>query len=221
MKSLLASERVFNYINNSISKESGFARELRGETEKLPEAVMLSPPEVGQFLQFLVQLTQAKSIVEIGTFTGYTALRMAEGLGGQGQIICCDINGEWTNIGKKYWKQAGLSEKIDLRLAPAVDTLAILEAEIVAHKRSYVDFVFIDADKSNYDSYYESALRLLKPGGLIVLDNMLWSGQVAESTSQDEVTKILQKLNLKISQDPRVFHSLLSVGDGLMLVTKK
>ncbi|MGZ3771449.1 MAG: O-methyltransferase, partial [Bdellovibrio sp.] len=177
-----------------------------------------SSSDVGSLLSILVQSIGAKKAIEIGTFTGYTALKMASALSENGILICCDISQEWTNIGRRYWQEAGVSQKIDLRIAPAIQTVNSL---IANGEENTFDFAFIDADKTGYDAYYEGCLKLLRPGGLIVLDNMLWNGAVADPKIHDETTSAIRKLNEKISKDNRVNSCLMTVGDGLMLVRKK
>jgi predicted O-methyltransferase YrrM len=218
MKSSITSEAVARYVVENIVVDSDLERKLRLETSKLPNSGMISSSDVGSFLALLVQSIQGKKALEIGTYTGYTALKIASALPSDGKLICCDINREWTDIGKKYWEAAHVAEKIELKIAPAMETLNSL---LAAGEFSSFDFAFIDADKIGYDSYYEACLKLLRPGGLIVLDNMLWNGSVANPKSQDETTLAIRRLNEKISQDSRVDSCLLTVGDGLMLARKK
>ncbi len=218
MKSPITNEKVARYVVEKITLESDLEHRLRVETNKLPSGGMISGSDVGALLAILCQSIQAKKAIEVGTFTGYTALKVASVLPDEGKIVCCDISTDWTNIGRKYWEEAQLSKKIDLRIAPALETLqGLLQKEGAA---TY-DFAFIDADKTGYDSYYEICLQLLRPGGLIVLDNMLWSGAVADLTNQEESTIALRALNEKVSRDPRVSSCLMTVGDGLMLAYKK
>ena len=218
VKSSITVEKVARYVVEKITVESATESSLRQETKKLPNGGMISSSDVGAFLAIQAQAVNAKKAIEVGTFTGYTALKIASALPDDGTLICCDINEEWTNIGKKFWEQAKLSKKIDLRLAPALQTLNGLIAEGAA---GTFDFAFIDADKVSYANYYEACLTLLRPGGLIVLDNMLWHGAVADLDVQDDTTKAIRAMNEKISQDLRVNSCLLTVGDGLMLVYKK
>jgi predicted O-methyltransferase YrrM len=215
-KSSITSPQVARYVSLEIMKDSQIEAQLREETSQLPNAGMISSSDVGAFLAFLVKSIGAVKAIEIGTFTGYTALKIAQALPQGGKLICCDINAEWTGIGKKYWQEAQVADKIDLRLAPAMDTLS----DLMKQNRPF-DFAFIDADKSGYEAYYETCLKLLRPGGLIVLDNMLWDGTVADEKITDETTVILRKLNAKIKKDSRVEACLMTVGDGLMLVRKK
>lgn len=218
VKSTITTEKVARYVIEKIVSESPIERNLRLETLKLPQAGMISSSDVGALLTILAQSIQAKKAIEVGTFTGYTALKIATALPSTGKLVCCDISTEWTDIGQKYWREAKLNKIIDLKIAPALETLNHLLA--TEGENSY-DFAFIDADKVGYDSYYEACLKLLRPGGLIVLDNMLWDGKVADLGVQDETTNAIRKLNEKISRDSRVNSCLMTVGDGLMLVRKK
>ncbi len=218
IKSSITSEKVARYVVEKIVLDSDLEKRLRSETAKLPNGGMISSSDVGAFLAILAQSVQTRQAIEVGTFTGYTALKIAGALPDGGKLICCDINQEWTNMGRKFWDEAKINHKIDLRLAPALQTLKTLVAE---KKEGRFDFAFIDADKTGYDSYYEVCLQLVRPGGLIVLDNMLWSGAVADTAVQDETTQAIRALNEKISRDSRVNSCLLTVGDGLMLVYKK
>ena len=218
VKSSITTEKVARYVVEKIVIESNLESRLRQETAKLPNGGMISSSDVGAFLAILAQSVLTRRAIEIGTFTGYTALKVAGILPADGKIFCCDINEEWTSIGKKFWREAHLDEKINLKIAPANDTLKTLMSEFGPNS---FDFAFIDADKVGYDSYYEACLKLIRPGGLIVLDNMLWDGAVADLNIQDPTTKAIRTLNEKISQDSRVDSCLLTVGDGLMLARKK
>jgi len=169
-------------------------------------------------LALLVRLTGTRRAVEIGTFTGYSALATASALPSDGLLVCCDISEAWTSIARPYWREAGVADRIDLRLGPALQTLDSLLRE---YGEGSFDFAFIDADKPNYDAYYEKCLRLIRIGGLIALDNMLWSGRVAEADENDATTSALRALNAKIRDDSRVDATLLSVGDGVMLARKR
>ncbi len=218
MKSKITNENVARYVSEKIVVENGIERRLRLETLKLPMAAMISSSDVGALLAVLAQSILTKKALEIGTFTGYTALKVAAVLPQDGKLVCCDISDEWAQIGRPFWKEAGVDAKIELRLAPAIETLTGM---LEKGEQGSFDFAFIDADKTGYDSYYEACLKLIRPGGLIVLDNMLWSGAVADPAAVDESTMALKALNEKISRDPRVNFSLLTVGDGLMLARKK
>jgi predicted O-methyltransferase YrrM len=211
----LLPEAVEQYLVEA-SPEPALLTRLRAETAVLPEAGMQIGPDQAALLQLLIRVTGARRVLEIGTFTGLSSLAMALALPDDGRVITCDISEAWTGIARRYWALAGMESRIELRLAPALETLAGLEAT-----GSRFDLVFIDADKSNYEAYYEAALRLVRPGGLIALDNMLWSGKVADPGSQEESTVVLRELNRKIRDDVRVDSVLLSVGDGVMLATPR
>ena len=188
--------------------------ELRLETAKLPQSMMQICPEQGALMANLIRLMSAKKTIEIGTFTGYSTLAVALALPEEGEIIACDISEEWTALGKKKWEQAGVAHKINLRLAPAVDTLDALLAD---GQESSFDFAFIDADKTNYPAYYEKCLKLVRKGGVIAIDNVLWGGSVIDSERNDEDTKAIRKLNEFIANDKRVSLSMVPIGDGLTL----
>ncbi len=211
------SERIEDYVA-AHAPESEAARRLRAETAKLPQAGMQIGADQAAFLALLVRSTGAKRCIEIGTFTGYSALALAAALPADGRLVCCDISEEWTAIARRHWSAAGVSGRIDLRIAPALDTLKDLLARGEAGS---FDFAFIDADKSAYDAYYEACLKLLRPGGLIALDNMLWSGRVADPDHHDADTDAIRTLNARICADSRVDAALLTVGDGVMLARKK
>jgi caffeoyl-CoA O-methyltransferase len=191
---------------------------LREETGNLPEAAMQSAPEQSALLALLVQMLKVKKALEIGVFTGYSALVTALALPDDGVVIACDVSEEYTNIGKKYWQEAGVAHRIDLRLRPALETLDELLAEGQAGS---FDFAFIDADKRNYGEYYERALQLVRPGGLIVIDNTLWYGKPMDLTIQDEDTVAIRTLNQKLRTDERVTLALLPIADGMTLVLKR
>ncbi len=217
-RSIELSDALYDYILENSLREPDILRRLRAETAGLRGAGMQIAPEQGQFMALLVQLMGARRCIEIGTFTGYSALAVALALPPDGKIIACDVNKETTAVAQRYWQEAGVAERIDLRLAPALETLDTL---IAAGGGGTYDFVFIDADKSNYDAYYESALTLLRPGGLIAVDNVLWGGSVIDSTVDDTDTTAIRALNTKIASDQRVSCSMLPVGDGLTLAFKQ
>lgn len=217
VKSTITNEQVARYVVEKITVENDIEAQLRKDTTRLSQGGMISSSDVGSFLGLIAQTVNAKKAIEVGTFTGYTALKIAKALPADGKVISCDISTEWTDMGKPYWSAAGVDKKIDLRIAPAMETLNSLTAT----ETGTFDFAFIDADKLNYPSYFEACLKLLRPGGVIILDNMLWSGDVADNSVQDETTVVLRNLNLQISQDTRVDSCLLTVGDGLMFVRKK
>lgn len=210
----LVPEAVEHYVSSVISRETPLQQKLRAETRRLPQAGMQIGPDQAALMALLVRLSGARHALEIGTFTGYSALTVAAALPADGKLIACDVNAEWTGIGRRYWDEAGLGERIDLRLGPALDTL-----DGLIHSGERFDFAFIDADKTNYDNYYEACLKLVRPGGLILLDNMLWGGSVASPNQHDADTDALRALNLKIRGDNRVDACLLTVGDGLMIVS--
>lgn len=214
---LAMSDRIEAYVL-AHTHESEVARRLRVETATLPQAGMQIGPDQAAFLALLVRSIGAQRCLEIGTFTGYSALAIAAALPDTGKLVCCDISEEWTAIARRYWQDAGVAARIEMRLAPALVTLR----DLLAHdgEGSY-DFAFIDADKSGYDSYYEASLKLLRPGGLIALDNMLWSGRVADAQQHDTDTDAIRALNAKIHADTRVEAAFLTVGDGVMIVRKR
>jgi predicted O-methyltransferase YrrM len=214
----LLPEAVADYVTSLVAAETDAQRRLREETLKLPMGMMQIGPDQGAFMSLLVAAIGAKRAIEIGTFTGYSAISIARALPKEGQLICFDVSEEWTSIAKRYWKEAGLEKRIELKLAPALETLQELLGK---GKDGSFDFAFIDADKTGYDAYYEACLKLLRPNGLIAIDNTLWSGAVADPKAKDADTVALRALNLKISNDARVDAALLTVGDGIMLVRKR
>ncbi|MEA5509484.1 class I SAM-dependent methyltransferase [Crocosphaera sp. UHCC 0190] len=209
---------LYQYFQTVSVRESEILKQLRQETAKHPMAMMQIAPEQGQFMALLVQLMGAKKTLDIGVFTGYSALVVALALPPDGQIIACDVDEETTKIAQHYWEKAGVANKIDLRIAPALETLDKLIGE---GQSNTFDFAFIDADKSNYDNYYEKALWLVREGGLIAVDNVLWGGKVAESEIQDNRTQKIRAFNEKLHQDPRINLSLVPIADGLTLALKK
>jgi predicted O-methyltransferase YrrM len=217
-KRSLLPDAVEAYVAGRITREPPLLKRLREETAALPEARMQIGPDQGALLALLVRLLGARRALEIGTFTGMSALAVAAALPEDGRLVTCDVSEEWTAVARRYWKQAGLAHKIELKLAPASDTLRALERDRGA---ACFDFAFIDADKPTYDAYYETCLRLVRPGGLIALDNMLWGGAVADPSNQESNTQVIRALNLKIRDDPRVHACLLTVGDGVMLASPR
>lgn len=211
-------EALSRYLDEKGLRESDVLRRLREETAGMEYARMQITPGQGALMAMLVKLTGAKLCIEVGTFTGYSALAVAAALPADGRLICCDVSKEWTDVGRRYWEEAGLSDRIDLRIAPATETLDALSGEGLAGQ---VDFAFVDADKTNYGRYYEQLLGLLRPGGLIAVDNVLWSGSVIDPEDQSEDTKAIRALNDAIATDERVDHVLLPVGDGLTLARKR
>jgi caffeoyl-CoA O-methyltransferase len=209
--------RLARYVVEHSRRESAALAELRAATARLPEAGMQISPEQGQLLALLVQAIGARRVVEVGTFTGYSALWIATALPDDGRLVCCDVSPEWTAIGQKHWARARVAHKIDLRIAPALDTL---DALLAAGAAGSYDMAFIDADKTNYDRYYERCLRLLRRGGLVAIDNVLWGGSVADRGRGSADTRALRAVNDKIHRDRRVAMSMLPVGDGMTLALK-
>ncbi|MGE8352566.1 MAG: class I SAM-dependent methyltransferase [Pseudomonas protegens] len=209
---------LYQYLLDVSLRETPLLRRLRDETQALPNARWQVAPEQGQFLALLIKLTGARRILEVGTFTGYSALCMAQALPDDGSLICCDIPGDYNATAHRYWEEAGVDQRIDLRLAPALETLAGLEQ---AGPLESFDLIFIDADKANYPAYLEFALRLLRVGGLAVFDNTLWSGRVLEANAVSEDTRAIQALNRALKDDSRIDLSLLPLGDGLTLCRKR
>lgn len=216
-RTLQLDDALYQYLLDVSLRETPLQQRLRAETQALPMARWQIAPEQGQFLALLVKLTGARRLLEVGTFTGYSALCMASAMPLDGSLICCDIAGEYNATALRYWQEAGLAQRIDLRLAPALETLAQLEREGQA---ATFDLIFIDADKANYPAYLEHALRLLRSGGLVMFDNTLWSGRVLEAQPQSADTRAIQALNRALKDDARVDVSLLPLGDGLTLCRK-
>lgn len=210
-------EELYSYTLDNWLREEPVLRELRDETANLEMARMQIAPDQGQFMALMVTLLGAKKILEIGTFTGYSALAMAKSLPDDGKITCLDVSEEWTNIAKKYWLKAGVDTKIDLKIGPAVESLNEM---LSSHKASF-DLAFIDADKENYNNYYELCLSLLKPGGAIMLDNVFWGGSVCDQSDQDIDTIAIRDINQKIKNDGRVDIAIVPIGDGLTIARKK
>ena len=213
----LLPQAVDDYLRTVIARESPLLQRLRAETSKLAMGGMQIGADQGVFLAFLVRLIGARNAIEVGTFTGYSAIAVASALAPGGRLVCCDVSDEWTSIARRYWGEAGLSDRIELHLRPAQETLAELSEK---HGPGSFDFAFIDADKTGYDAYYEACLPLLRPGGLIAIDNVLWSGSVADPSNQEKDTVALRALNVKIRDDRRVDACLVSLGDGVMLARK-
>jgi predicted O-methyltransferase YrrM len=210
--------KLYAYLQNNSLREPEVLQKLREQTHKMSMSQMQISPEQGQFMALLIKLMQAKKTLDIGVFTGYSALSVALALPDDGKVIGCDINAEWTKIARRFWEEAGVANKIDLRLAPAAETLQML---LDKGETNTYDFAFIDADKANYPVYYEKSLKLLRQGGLIVIDNVLWSGKVADPTINDRDTMVLRELNAALVKDDRVTLTMLPVGDGLTLVLKR
>jgi predicted O-methyltransferase YrrM len=217
-RTISLTDELHAYLVEVSVREPDVLRRLRAETAELEHSSMQIGPEQGRLMALLLELIGARNVLEIGTFTGYSALVMALALPEDGRIVACDVSEEWTAVARRYWDEAGVAHKIDLRLAPALETLDALCAEGTA---GTFDFVFIDADKGGYDAYYEKSLELVRPGGLIAIDNVLWSGRVADPTDTDEDTLALRALNAKLKDDQRVSLSLIPIGDGLTLAMKR
>lgn len=216
-RTLSLDDVLYQYLLDHSVREHPAQTALREATKTHPNATMQISPEQGQFMALLVRLLGARRCIEVGVFTGYSALTVALALPDDGRVLACDISDEFTRIGKPYWEAAHVAGKIDLHLAPAVATL---DARIAAGESGQYDFAFIDADKSSYDAYYERCLVLVRAGGLIAIDNTLWSGKVARA-AEDADTAALQALNIKLHGDDRVDLSLLPLGDGLTLARKR
>jgi predicted O-methyltransferase YrrM len=216
-RTLNLDDRVYQYLLDASLREHPALVELRAATRGHPRVGMQIAPEQGQFMALLIKLIGARHTLEIGVFTGYSSLAVALALPPDGSIVACDISAEYTDIARRHWEKAGVAGKIDLRLAPATDTLGALIAE---GRGGTFDFAFIDADKTSYDAYYERCLQLLRPGGLIAVDNVLWNGQVA-LPAEDADTAALQAFNAKLHGDQRIDLSMLPVGDGLSLARKR
>ena len=214
---IILDEKLREYLLNVSVKESEILRELREETAQMEYSAMQISPEQGAFMSFLVELIQAKRTLEIGVFTGYSALVVAMALPEDGIVTACDVSEEWANVGMKYWKKAQVEDKIDLRIAPALKTLDQLLSE---GKQGTYDFAFIDADKIEYQGYFDKSLELLRIGGLIAIDNVLWGGSVIDDSIQDSSTKAIREFNENLGSDPRVSISMVPIGDGLTLACK-
>jgi predicted O-methyltransferase YrrM len=216
-KTLGLDDGLYGYLLSVSLRESRILSKLRRETAKLPDSRMQIAPEQGQFMAMLVKLIRAKKCIEVGVFTGYSSLCVALALPPEGKIIACDVSEEWTQIARQYWNEANVAEKIDLRLQPALQTLDALLQE---DRAGTFDFAFIDADKGNYPAYYERCMQLLRRGGLIMIDNTLWSGRVADPCNREADTVALRDFNEKLRDDSRIALSLLPIADGLTLALK-
>ena len=216
-RTLNLSDKLYDYILEVSLREDPLLAELRAETNRMPEAAMQISPDQGQFMSLLTRLIGAKRVIEIGTFTGYSALCFAQALPDDGQVVCCDVSEDFTAIARRYWQRAGLSKKIELRLAPADETIDALLSEGAAGS---FDLAFIDADKENYERYFEGCLALLRPGGVILVDNVLWGGSVIDPAVDDADTKAIRALNRKLARHSEIELSLLPIGDGLTLARK-
>ncbi|TNE46548.1 MAG: SAM-dependent methyltransferase [Deltaproteobacteria bacterium] len=218
LRTVNMTDALYSYYQAVGFREPTILQRLREETAAMPEAGMQISAEQGQFMGLLVELMGMKRIVEIGTFTGYSSLRMALSLDDDGHITACDVNDEWTQMARRYWEEAGVADRITLRLGPALESLDAMLADGAAET---MDFVFIDADKENASHYYERALQLLRPGGLVGIDNTLWGGAVADPNNQKSSTEALRAINQHIHTDERVTMCLVPIGDGLTLARKR
>lgn len=216
-KSVKVTDQVYRYILDNSLRETDVLRQLREENLQLPRADMQIAPEQGQFMQLLTRAMGFRRSLDIGVFTGYSSLSVALAMPKDGLVVGCEISSEWIRVARRYWEQAGVSHMIDLRMGPAIQTL---DALIAAGEAGSFDFAFVDADKLNYAAYYERAITLLRPGGLIALDNMLWYGHVADQRKGDAETIAIRNLNRRILEDDRVQATLLPIADGLTLALK-
>jgi O-methyltransferase len=219
LRTIQLDDSVYDYMLRVGAREPEILRRLREETASLGKySYMQISPELGQFLGLLAELTGARRVIEIGTFTGYSALALALHLPKDGRILACDISEEWTSLGRTYWREAGVDDRIDLRIGPGAETLDSL---IVSGEAGSYDMVFIDADKDRYIDYFEKALILLRPGGLIAVDNVLWSGRVVDETDRQPGTVAIRAFNDHVAGDERVTLSMVPIGDGLTLARKR
>jgi caffeoyl-CoA O-methyltransferase len=215
-KSFFLTQAVHDYLVAHIPPLDDVQRDLIAETEALGGiSIMQIAPEQGAFMTLLTRLIGARRAVEVGTFTGYSALSIARALPDDGRLLCCDVNEEWTAVARKYWERAGVDGKVELRIAPALDTLRSLPAA------EEIDLAFIDADKENYPNYYEELLARLRPNGVILVDNTLWMGTVIDPKATDDQTKTIRRFNDMVAADDRVESVILTVGDGLTLIRKR
>ena len=217
-RTITMTDALYGYLLETSLREAPLLKRLRDETASHPRGGMQISPEQGQFMQLLVKLTGAQRCIEVGVFTGYSSLAVAMALPAAGRILACDVSEEFTSVARRYWKEAGVAGKIDLVLAPAAETL---DARLKAGEAGSYDLAFIDADKANYAQYYERILKLLRPGGLVLVDNVLWSGAVIDASDQDEDTVAIRAFNKLLHQDERVDLSMLPIGDGLTLARKR
>ena len=216
-KTLDLDDTLYDYLLSVSLRDTPLLKALREETETLDMGIMQIAADQGQFMALLVKLIAARNIIEIGTFTGYSALAMAQAMPPGGQLIACDVSEKWTTIARRYWQEAGVADRIDLRLAPAMETIDQLLTE---GRAETFDFAFIDADKQNQLAYYERCLQLIRPGGLIAVDNVLWGGSVANPHNQTEDTIAIRRFNQFVLDDPRVDISIVPIGDGLTLARR-
>ncbi len=216
-RTLSIDDRLYEYLLGTSVREPEVLRRLREETASQPLARMQIAPEQGQFMALLMQIAGVRRAIEVGTFTGYSALSMVLAMPDDGHMVCCDINEEWASVAQRYWAEAGVQDRIDLRLAPALDTLD----ELVEAAAGQFDFAFIDADKQNYTAYYDKCMQLVRSGGLIAIDNTLWSGAVADPANDEASTRAIRRFNDRLYHDDRINISLVPIGDGLTLAYKR
>jgi predicted O-methyltransferase YrrM len=211
-------DAVWQYLLEVTVREPDVLARLRAETARLPSSGMQISPEQGRFMALLVELIGARRCIEVGVFTGYSSLVVALALPADGRLVACDVSDEWTRIARRYWEEAGVSDKIELKLAPGAQTLQALLADGQAGS---FDFAFVDADKEGYSVYYEQCLSLVRSGGLLAFDNALWNGKVADPSARDPSTLAIKTLNARVCSDPRVSASLVPIGDGVLLARKR
>ncbi len=216
-RTLNLNDTLYDYLLAHSPDETDAQMNLREHTAGLEWSQMQIAPEQGFFMAFLVRLLGVRNALEIGVYTGYSSLSVAQALPGDGRLVACDVSKEWTDIARQYWQQAGVDQKIDLHLRPATETLQSLLDD---GQRNRFDFAFIDADKENYDGYYEYCLKLIRPGGLILVDNTLWGGDVANIHIKDKDTRAIRALNDKIKRDRRIEQCLLPIADGIAMIRK-
>ena len=217
-KTLNVDAKLYDYLLTVSVREPSVLAELREETARLPNAGMQISPEQGALMQLLVEVMGARQCLEVGVFTGYSSTAVALSLPADGRLVACDVSVEFTDVARRYWRRAGVEERIDLRLGPALETL---DAMLASGRAGTFDFAFIDADKDNYFNYYERCLKLLRPGGLLAVDNVLWEGNVVNPADDRSSTRAIRALNEVIRADTRVTISLVPIGDGLFLVRKR
>ena len=210
--------RLYDYFLGVSVREPPLLARLREETARLPEGGMQISPEQGQLMAFLVEALGVRRALEIGVFTGYSSTRVALALPEDGRLVACDVSEEWTSVARRYWREAGVEDRVELRIGPALATLSGLAA---GGASGTFDFAFVDADKESYLGYYEACLTLLRPGGVVMFDNVLWSGKVADPDNASHSTIALRALNQKIHADPRVSMTLVPIGDGIMMARKR
>lgn len=217
-RSIGLNEDVWRYLLDVTVHEPPLLGRLRAETAKLAEANMQISPEQGRFLAFLIEVLGVKRYLEVGVFTGYSSLSVALALPPEGRIVACDRSAEWTSVARRYWAEAGVADKVELKLGPGVETLAAL---VAAGEKGRFDFAFFDADKESSVTYYERGLELVRQGGVLAFDNALWNGAVADPKNDSASTKALRELNARVCADPRVTATLVPIGDGVLLARKR